>query len=206
MVVAFFLSLSGASLTAELQNNKTYQQGVVRPGSAQGRQEFVSLALPLATDNRAHFIFGRGYDAFQGHYFDAHAAEASVLVQRGGPHNEYLRAWLEQGIVGFALVIAWMVGAIGLGVRTAMRLPRRSDQRLLVATLTGALVVYAVASFFHDWMHSPVTIGIAALVSGLIASAADHSTEKGEPSQQADDGEARPQSRRRARPLEPAHP
>jgi O-antigen ligase len=173
MGLAFYLSLSGSSLTAELQSSQTYQQGVVRPGSVEGRQQFLSLALPLVTDNTAHFVFGRGFDAFQGHYFDAHAAEASLLVERGGPHNEYIRAWLEQGIIGFGLVIAWIYGSIALGIQAALRLPRRSDARLLITTLTGSMVVFAGACFFHDWMHSPVTIGVAALVSGLLASAAD---------------------------------
>jgi O-antigen ligase len=173
-LLALYFSFSGTSLENRLATNQVYQQGIIRPGSAQGREEFLSLALPLLSDTREHFLFGRGFNAFQGSYHDANSATRFVLIERGGPHDEYLRAFLEQGVVGFLLVVGWIGGAIALGVRTALRLPKRSEARLTVATLTGSMVVFAGASFFHDWMHSPVTIALAALVSGLLVTATDH--------------------------------
>jgi O-antigen ligase len=172
--LALYFSFSGTSLNNQLATNQIYQKGVVRPGSAQGREQFLSLALPLVSDTREHFLFGRGFNSFQGQFHDAHQAAAFVLVERGGPHDEYLRAFLEQGVIGFLLVVGWIGGSIALGIRAARRLPKRSDSRLLVATLTGSVVVFAGASFFHDWMHSPVSISLAALVTGLLVTAADH--------------------------------
>jgi O-antigen ligase len=172
-LLSLYFSFSGTSLSNRLASNQIYQQGVVRPGSAQGREQFLSLALPLVTDSREHFLFGRGFNAFQGRYHDAHSAEAFTLIERGGPHDEYLRAFIEQGIVGFILVVCWIGGTIALGVRTARRLPKRSEPRALVATLTGSVVVFAGASFFHDWLHSPVTVAVAALATGLLVTAAD---------------------------------
>jgi O-antigen ligase len=172
--LALYFSFSGTSLNNQLATNQIYQQGVVRPGSAQGREQFLSLALPLVSDTREHFLFGRGFNSFQGKFHDAHQATAFVLVERGGPHDEYLRAFLEQGVIGFLLVVGWIGGSIALGIRAARRLPKRSDQRLLVATLTSSVVVFAAASFFHDWMHSPVSISLAALITGLLVTAAEH--------------------------------
>jgi O-antigen ligase len=172
-LLSLYFSFSGTSLSNRLATNQIYQQGIVRPGSAQGREEFLSLALPLVTDSREHFLFGRGFNAFQGNFHDANAASTFVLVERGGPHDEYLRAFLEEGVVGFILEVAWIGGAIWLGVRTARRLPKRSSQRLLISTLTGSMVTFAGACFFHDWLHSPVTVALAALVTGLLVTAAD---------------------------------
>ena len=179
LIVVLYASLNDTSPTQGISKSTLYQQGVVRPGSAAGRTHFLSLALPLIGDSASHLVFGRGFDAFNSTNgtYDANMAERPELIfRRGGPHDEYIRAWLEQGAIGFALVICWIGGGLLVGARAARRLPKRSEPRLAVASLTGALAVFAAACFFHDWMHNPVTLSVAVVITGILVSAADHLT------------------------------
>jgi O-Antigen ligase len=99
-----------------IQNSQAYQLGVIRPGSTTGRLTFLRQAWPLATDSYRHLIFGRGFRAFMHPEFGAHDSatlENVLLLNRGGPHNDYMRTILEEGLVGLVL---------------RARLPTRPDQ------------------------------------------------------------------------------
>jgi O-antigen ligase len=164
-------TVAAAAARGVVVQSQVYQSGVVRPSSTSGRLEFLHLTLPLTTDSRSHFLFGRGFDAFettQG--LDSHVMDSPVLVERGGPHNEYLRAVLEQGAVGLTLLLAWLGGSIAAGIGLARSLPRASDERLVISGLTAAAVAFACAGLFHDLSHNVPDLTIAAVVLGALAS------------------------------------
>jgi hypothetical protein len=147
-----------------------YQSGVARPTTVSERFVFLHLATPLATDSRAHFLFGRGFDAFESPgYHDLNLMNAEILLERGGPHNEYMRAILEQGLVGLALFGGLLAGGLVIGLRAARSLPRGSDHRLVVVGLVGAVAAFVVAGLFHDLAHNvpDLTIGVIMLAALL---------------------------------------
>jgi O-antigen ligase len=130
-------------------------------------------ALPLIADTPSHLLFGRGFDAFQataGVHDSEMAATPTIWTVNGGPNDDYMRAVLEQGLLGLVALVAWVGGAILLGVRTSLRLPKRSDRRLIVAGLTAGTLCYAVALAGHDLTHNRLDLSFIALFAGILVS------------------------------------
>jgi O-antigen ligase len=99
------------------------------------------------------------------------------------PHNEYLLAWAEGGIVAFLPVLALLVGAVWL-VIAAFRRPVEPDAARRVrfipsgaelrndparwGALLGLVVAMGHAAFDFDWAY-PALLAIAGLVGGIAA-------------------------------------
>jgi O-antigen ligase len=163
-----------------IQNSQAYRLGVVRPGSATGRVTFLRQAWPLVTDSHRHLIFGRGFRAFMHPEFGTHdqaTLDNWLLLNRGGPHNDYMRAILEEGLVGLVLLLGFLLAPVRLGVSRARSLLAGSEERLLVAGLTGAAVCYAVAGLFHDMSNNLEDLTVAALILGLLVTATQRRSE-----------------------------
>jgi O-antigen ligase len=173
---ALWWSAAGPSATSGIVASPLYQKGLVRSENTRGREEFLALAAPMLVDTPTHFLVGRGFDAFQAKdgTLDAGMAAREILINRGGPHNEYFRAWLEQGVVGLILVLGWLLGLVLVGARASQRLEKRSSSRLTIAGLTASVVAFTLAGLFHDLSHNAVSLGTLAIVSALLVSAVDH--------------------------------
>lgn len=177
-IPAFAVATSPSTLSS-LTTSKLVSSGVIRSYSNSDRLSFYRLALPLVADNRQHLLFGRGFEALEAPGTeDAHVASDPLLIARGGPHNDYLRAVLEQGIVGLVLMLLWLGGTLTLGIRTVRALPAGSDRRLFVAGLTAAVAAYMLASLFHDMQHNIPDLSIAALVTGVLVSVCSFGDDK----------------------------
>jgi len=102
------------------------------------------------------------YFVYQREYFKKpHSKEierVAMIEKPGHPHNEYLNALAETGIAGGFLFALTIFGGIFIGVRRAAR------GSLLTASWVGALVSFAVISFFGFPMRIP-TIGFLLPVS-----------------------------------------
>jgi O-antigen ligase len=165
------LVLAGFLAYGSMQNSQAYQSGVVRPGSTTARLTLLRQAWPLATDSYRHAIFGRGFRAFMHPEFGAHDRATlgnGFLLNRGGPHNDYMRTILEEGLVGLVLLLGFLLIPVRLGVRRARSLLAGSEERLLVAGLTGAAVCYALVGFFHDLSNNVQDLTVGALILGLL--------------------------------------
>jgi O-antigen ligase len=154
-----------------IQNSQAFREGVVRAGATTGRITFLRQSWPLATDSYQHMFVGRGFRAFMHPKFGQHDAptlDNHLLLDRGGPHNDYMRTVLEEGVVGLVLLLGFLAVPIRLGVRGARSLPPSGDERLLLAGLTGAAVCYAAAALFHDLSNNTLDLTVGALVLGLL--------------------------------------
>jgi O-antigen ligase len=163
-----------------IENSRAYQLGVVRPGSATGRVTLLRQAWPLATDSYRHAIVGRGFRSFMHPEVGVHDSATlknGLILKRGGPHNDYLRAILEEGLVGLVLLLGFLLAPIGRGVGRARRLIEGSEERLLVAGLTGAAVCYALAGLFHDLSNNVQDLTVGALVLGLLVTSTQRRSE-----------------------------
>jgi len=169
-IPGYFLSTSPGTISS-LDRSKLVNSGLLRTTSNNFRLSFYGLAFPLADDTTQHLLFGRGFEAFEAHgNFDVNMADAPLLIQRGGPHDDYLRAVLEQGMIGLIFLLVWLGGSVLIGIRTCLSLPKGSDQRLLIAGLTAGVAGYMLASFFHDLTHNVPDLSIAALITGILVS------------------------------------
>lgn len=174
--IAAVVSVAGYFVMPYAARSHTYQAGVVRSQSTSSRQTFLNVALPLAVDTKTHFLFGRGYYAFDSPtgQHDPHftSINPTLWLVQGGPHDDYVRALLEQGVIGLLLLLGWLGSALRAGLRVTLRLPAGSDERFLVGTLTAAVVSFCVASLFHDLSHSVPNLTIASLMVGMLVTVA----------------------------------
>jgi O-antigen ligase len=89
------------------------------------------------------------------------------------PHNVFVQAGAESGVVGLILFIASLIAAVVAVNRTRARLVRRRAPEhwiLLADLLTTSFLAYAVGGFFLSWAYSPFVMFLFALVAGYQAS------------------------------------
>jgi hypothetical protein len=157
------------STLGRLGANKFVASGIVRSNTVADRQGLFADAAPLLDDSTSHLLFGRGFDALQAlGRTDSNLAGSTFLRSQNGPNDDYLRAALEQGLLGLVLSLMWLGGSVMLGIRYCLRLPRGSDRRILVAGLTSAVLGYMVASLAHDFAHNVADLSVSALLAGVL--------------------------------------
>ncbi|MGO9961508.1 MAG: O-antigen ligase family protein [Solirubrobacteraceae bacterium] len=167
--IPIFAVVTSPGTLSSLETSKLISAGIIRSDTVADRFSFLKLAVPLLDDRTSHLLYGRGFDAFEATGAeDAGMASSPVLIVRGGPHDDYIRAILEQGVIGLGLILIWLGGSVLIGLRTVRRLPVGSDRRLLVAGLTAATFSYMLASFFHDLQHDIPDLSIAALITAIL--------------------------------------
>lgn len=170
--IAIYAVTISPSTLQSVTSSRIVTQGILRPSTLAYRQNLLADTLPLLTDSPSHTLFGRGFDAALAPGFhDSALAVQTNLLSVHGPNDDYLRAALEQGLTGLAAILAWLIGAIWLGVRTCRRLTKGTRARLVIAGLTGATVCYAISAAGHDLAHDYVDVSIGCLVTAILVSA-----------------------------------
>ncbi len=154
----------------QLEDTRTFQQGIVRPGDLAARESYWKLALPIIVASPHNAIFGIGSERTliprYGGTMPAALASAPVLVQRG-THNQYVLTALENGAVGLLALVLWLALTIRMGLRTA-----RKEHDPLSAALVGALLAFAVTMSADNALLDPPCFAAVALVAGLIVARA----------------------------------
>ena len=171
---------SSSSTLAALTTTRLVSEGVLRPATISGRVSLASGAFQVMADSPSHLLFGRGFDALEataGEHDLSMAVQPQLWEVQHGPNDDYLRAILEQGILGLVLTLAWLGGAVLLGVRSCLRLPPRSHARVVLAGLTCATAGYLVAAAGHDFTHNVADLSVAALMTGMLVTASTMSRE-----------------------------
>jgi O-antigen ligase len=170
--IAFAVTTSAGTVAA-LSSTKIVQSGIVRSNTLNQRSALFSESLPLIDDSAAHFVFGRGFDALESRgIHDAHlAATPDLWLIHNGPNNDFVRAWLEQGLLGLVALVTWLLTSLFFGMRCCLRLTPGSRERLLVAGLTAATLAYAVGSVGHDVTHNVAALSVGSLLTGVLITA-----------------------------------
>ena len=155
-----------------LSHSHALEASVVRSQNTSYRKQLLEVAWPLAIDSPRHILTGRGFLSFLStsgkHDLHFRSVDPALWLVHGGPHDEYMRAFLEQGLIGLGLLVLWFGATIGAGVRAARRLAPDSDERLFLAGLTAAVIAFCAAAFFHDLSHNRPNLILAALLCGLL--------------------------------------
>jgi O-antigen ligase len=160
--IVFWALPSGATQSAG------FQEAVVRSQNVTGRFNLWAATPGLVLDSPTHLVFGRGFDTFFSTAVSAEPRSGNPLWAAGGPHNDYLRALVEEGVVGLVLLLGWTLGAVVVGVRELRRLPARSPQRSVLGALTAAVVCFMIASLGHDVSQNEPSLVAAAIFTGLL--------------------------------------
>jgi hypothetical protein len=163
---------SSSSARRVLSSSRIVSLGILRTSTVTQRANLAAMTLPLLDDSTSHLLFGRGFDSLEARTgLDANLiADPTLYLAHDGPNEDYLRAVLEQGLVGLTAMLAWFGGSLWLGVRTCRRLPKQSRERMVVAGLTAATLCYAVAAAAHDVTHNNGCLSVVALITGTLVS------------------------------------
>jgi O-antigen ligase len=171
ITVALVVFLIGAFTLPRLEASTSFQQGVLRKGTFGARISYWHEAWPMITDSSRHLFLGHGFNSLvvvNGEVpgkVDAEIAASPDLRARG-PHNQYVRTLLEEGLIGFGLLMLWLLGAMRLGVVTLRRAAAR--HRCTIAAYVGAITSLVVVSTAGDSLRHPGTLAVAALITGSL--------------------------------------
>ncbi len=150
----------------QIENTRTFQQGIVRPGSLAVREDYWQLALPIITASTHNVIFGIGSErtliSRTGGAVPSSLATAPALFEHS-IQNQYVLTALENGFIGLLVLLAWIAAVIRTGLRTV-----RKESDHLSAALVGVLLAFVVVLVANDALLSQPGFAMAALVSGLI--------------------------------------
>jgi O-antigen ligase len=150
----------------QIENTRTFQQGIVRPGNLAARENYWQLALPIITASTHNVIFGIGSERTliprTGGAVPSSLATAPALFEHS-TQNQYVLTALENGLIGLLVLLAWIAVVIRTGLRTV-----REESDRLSAALVGAILVFVVVLLANDALLSQPGFAMAALVSGLI--------------------------------------
>ncbi len=134
--------------------------GAGRLGSVSGQSRY-QLWSAAVRENKTKPLTGTGSGTFE--FWWARDGDTTETVR--DTHSLYLQTLGELGIVGFALIIAFL-GAIVLGgIRRLLAAPAR-DRPLYAAALAG-FAAFCITAMF-DWMWQLPALVVAALLLGSI--------------------------------------
>lgn len=166
LVAVFALSIIVVVVLPRVENTRTFQQGIIRPGNLAVRESYWKLALPIITASPHNAISGIGAEQTlvprYGGTMPSTLASSPVLIEHG-THNQYILTALEEGLVGLLALVVWIAATIRTGLRTVRR-----EHDSLSAALVGATVTFAVTMLANNALLHPPSFAMIALVSGLI--------------------------------------
>lgn len=136
LVVATLLTLVAAptlaSRLATVTNTSTYAGTTHEGNSLAWRLDYWAQIAPLADQNP---VTGIGYGT------------TGALTQQGKePHNDYLRAYIETGVLGLIAYLTFILLLIRMGIRAARAAPRGTLDRSVAVGYLGCAVALALAS------------------------------------------------------------
>jgi O-antigen ligase len=74
------------------------------------------------------------------------------------PHNDFIRAYVETGILGFLTYGAWLISLVGLGRRAAKRAPPGSMERAIAVGYLSSAIAFVLESVGANVMSNVVSL------------------------------------------------
>ena len=136
----------------DYSQNPIDQQGVARLAStSNNREEYWSIGL---TNFRDHPLVGSGAGTYQ--FADARLRSVNGLAR--DPHSIWVRFLSDQGIIGFALLLA-LLGSLGwLFTRQVRRDRSLLKEGIYIALIVGCLAWLADSTFEWNWELPAVAV------------------------------------------------
>jgi O-antigen ligase len=85
------------------------------------------------------------------------------------PHNDFIRAYVETGALGFLCYCAWLISLVGLGRRAARRAPPRSMDRAIAVGFLGCAMGFVVMSAGANVLSNVVSVWYLIAFAGAAA-------------------------------------
>jgi len=158
-------------LLPAIESNTTFQEGVVRPGTLSQRQSYWSAALPIAGVSVDNFVVGVGSGALEAPGAGNNAYVPSELATSPGVienslHNQYVTTLVENGVVGVAALLLFLL-SVSL---PALRRARSTASPALGALSVSILAMAVIMAVDTALLHGP-SFAMLMLASGLAVTA-----------------------------------
>ena len=85
------------------------------------------------------------------------------------PHNDFIRAYVETGVLGFVTYVAWLIALLGLGRRAAKRAPPKSMERAIAVGYFGCAIAFVLESVGANVMSNVVCVWYLIAFAGAAA-------------------------------------
>jgi putative inorganic carbon (HCO3(-)) transporter len=85
------------------------------------------------------------------------------------PHNDFIRAYVETGLLGFVTYCCWLVALVGLGRRAAKRAPPKSMERAIAVGYFGCSIAFVLESIGANVMSNVVCVWYLIAFAGAAA-------------------------------------
>jgi putative inorganic carbon (hco3(-)) transporter len=82
----------------------------------------------------------------------------SNLTETAQPHNDYVRAYVETGLLGLGTYLAMLIALVGLGRRAVQASSRGTFDRGVAVGFLGCAVAYVAASLAANVMSNVVSL------------------------------------------------
>lgn len=153
-----FKSVSGANTTNHFASS-----------GGEGRYQFWVAGIDSA---KAHPFTGSGPGTFQLDYLP----RATVPVYTTNAHSLYVETYTELGLIGFLLLSAFLLTALAVLIRQAMR--SRGEDRIRAAASAAALTAFLTGAAI-DWLWQlPAVVAVVLLIIGAGMAPSGRGTER----------------------------
>jgi O-antigen ligase len=137
-----------------LQNNTTFQEGILRGGTLGARESYWRLALPIAVASTHNFVLGVGTGVLETPAISDRAplpssVAATPQVFENSLHNQYVTTLVEQGVVGLIALIALLLALLITAARAARATGRAPYAALAASVVALAVVLTADTELLH---------------------------------------------------------
>lgn len=136
-------------------------------------------------DTPAWQVTGSGFETYSRRtveVFGFYDPRVDVRLQAGwrqgfGAHNDFLRQYVELGLAGLAIWLAFLAGLL----TTALRVWRRARTPWTIAALIGTISTVLASASDNLESYGAYTLPVIAVLAGWCATAPSHSAEPTEP-------------------------
>lgn len=169
---AIIAVVTSVVLLPKIESSGWFQKGIARSGTLSSRQVFWDEAQHVIRDSPTHELIGHGPESLiVGLPWLPGSPQPDIALYPDltfkGLQNQYLRMLTELGVVGLALFLGWIGGAIVKGARAAFGGVRNRHE---VAAGVAGCVVFCVDSLVGDTLWEPQVFATVALLSGIVVS------------------------------------
>jgi O-antigen ligase len=144
MALAALIALPGVAARFGTLGAESTPQGTPTGNTLVWRLNYWTEVIPLANANP---VTGIGLDSTQ---YETDAAKQ--------PHNDFIRAYVETGLVGLACYVCMLVALVGNARRAVQRAPNGTLEKAVAAGALGCAVCFVLGSMAANVMSNVVSL------------------------------------------------
>jgi len=158
-------------LLPRLQTNSTFQEAIVRPGNLTAREGYWNVALPITTANAHNLIVGVGTGSLEVSLVSNEVPIPSELaaspeIVENSLHNQYLTTLFEQGLLGLAALLLFLLAPLFAAVKAALTTRDPCHAAIAASIVSMAIVMSVDTALLHGPSFAMILVATGFAASG----------------------------------------